>query len=61
MVLFTSRENVLLKFLKKLAGPPVCYIESNEPSLAPPFQMARQGYSLKGLSHEMDFNNVDEN
>jgi hypothetical protein len=35
MVLCSSRETVSLKIFKKLAGPPVYYSGSNEPSLAP--------------------------
>jgi hypothetical protein len=36
----SSHEIVSLQFLKNLAGPPVYYNESNEPSLAPKIRKA---------------------
>jgi hypothetical protein len=44
MVLCSSREIASLKFKKKLAGPPVYYTGSNEPSHAPKFECPDNTY-----------------
>jgi hypothetical protein len=47
MVLCSSRETVSLKKISKLAGPPVYYSETNEPSLTPQFKWLE--YTVKSL------------
>jgi hypothetical protein len=47
MVFCSSREIVSLKFVKRLAGAPVYYSRSNEPSLAPQFKWLENAF--KGI------------
>jgi hypothetical protein len=48
MVLCSSRETVSLKIKKKLAGPPVNYSGSNEPSLALQFKWLEYTFKVCG-------------